>query len=66
MTQDLITRRRLLTAGGAVMATGLLVPASRIPASAKGVAPTPSMRGGSNNYRPGAPILDRIGGGASS
>ncbi len=61
MTQDLITRRRLLAAGGAVMASGLLVPVSRVPAAAKGLAPTPSMRGGANNYLPGAPIVDRIG-----
>lgn len=61
MTHDLITRRRLLAAGGAVMASGLIVPVSRIPAAAKGVAPTLSMRGGSNNYLPGAPIVDRIG-----
>ncbi|RYH08582.1 twin-arginine translocation pathway signal [Tropicimonas sp. IMCC6043] len=33
------------------------------PARAKGLAPTKSMRGGSNNYLPGAPIVDRIGGG---
>nr|WP_243651822.1 twin-arginine translocation pathway signal [Primorskyibacter sedentarius] len=33
------------------------------PARAQGVAPTPSMRGGANNYRPGAPIVKRIGGG---
>ena len=61
MTSDLITRRTLLAAGGAVLATassGLFVPAR-----ADGVAPTRSMRGGSNNYRPGAPIVERIGGG---
>lgn len=65
MTIDLISRRTLLAAGsvlgGAALATGsarLLVPAQ-----AKGLAPTRSMRGGSNNYRPGAPIVNRIGGG---
>ncbi|MEO1313431.1 MAG: twin-arginine translocation pathway signal [Pseudomonadota bacterium] len=61
MTTVLHTRRTLLAAGGAVVATGssgLLVPAK-----AQGLAPTPSMRGGSNNYRPGAPIVERIGGG---
>ncbi len=66
MTRDPITRRRLLATGGAVMASGLIVPVSvpfSTPANAKGVAPTPSMRGGSNNYRPGAPIVQRIGGG---
>ncbi|QDG75431.1 twin-arginine translocation pathway signal [Labrenzia sp. PHM005] len=55
------SRRTILAAGGAALVTaasGLIVPAQ-----AKGVAPTPSMRGGSNNYRPGAPIVKRIGGG---
>jgi len=37
-------------------ASGLLVPAR-----AQGVAPTLTMRGGSNNYLPGAPIVERIG-----
>ncbi len=61
MTADLLTRRTLLAAGGAVVMTGV----SGLLASARGqgLAPTPSMRGGSNNYRPGAPIVDRIGGG---
>lgn len=65
MTQTPPTRRRFLLAGsataGAILttgATGLLVPAR-----AQGVAPTPTMRGGANNYRPGAPIVERIGGG---
>lgn len=44
-----------LAAGAALAAT--------IPAAAQGLAPTPTMRGGSNNYRPGAPIVNRIGGG---
>lgn len=61
MSTGPFTRRTLLAAGGAVAVTwvsGLLVRAQ-----AKGLAPTPSMRGGSNNYIPGAPIVDRIGGG---
>ncbi|MEP3114566.1 hypothetical protein [Nisaea sp.] len=61
MPIDLFTRRTLLAAGGAIAATwgsGLVVPAS-----AQGLAPTQSMRGGSNNYIPNAPIVDRIGGG---
>lgn len=65
MTDLITTRRTLLTAAsvgvGAVVATG--VSGLIIPARAKGVAPTPSMRGGANNYRPGAPIVERIGGG---
>ncbi|SLN11002.1 hypothetical protein PSA7680_00097 [Pseudoruegeria aquimaris] len=54
-------RRTLLAASGAaalLAASGLVVPAR-----AKGLAPTPTMRGGANNYRPGAPIVERIGGG---
>ncbi len=58
MPSSLITRRTLLATGAATAATGLTVPAR-----ASGVAPTPSMRGGSNNYLPNAPIVDRIGGG---
>ena len=57
MTRILPTRRTLLAAGGAALATGLL------PAPASSLKPTATMRGGSNNYRPGAPIVDRIGGG---
>ncbi|MEP3345587.1 MAG: twin-arginine translocation pathway signal [Litoreibacter sp.] len=55
------TRRGLLATTGALAATavsGLL-----LPARAQGLAPTPTMRGGSNNYQPGAPIVERIGGG---
>jgi protocatechuate 3,4-dioxygenase beta subunit len=61
LTEDHLSRRTLLTAGAALATVGL----SRIvvPAQAQGVAPTTSMRGGSNNYRPGAPIVDRIGNG---
>ncbi|MEL6647420.1 MAG: twin-arginine translocation pathway signal [Pseudomonadota bacterium] len=55
---SLITRRTLLATGVATAATGLTVPAR-----AAGLAPTPTMRGGANNYLPGAPIVDRIGGG---
>lgn len=59
MTSVPIDRRSLLAAGGAVLLTG--VPGLLVPARANGLAPTPSMRGGSNNYRPGAPIVERIG-----
>ncbi|MEM7525668.1 MAG: twin-arginine translocation pathway signal [Pseudomonadota bacterium] len=54
-------RNLLLATAGAALTTGVLGRLS--PAQAKGVAATPSMRGGSNNYRPGAPLVDRIGGG---
>ena len=56
-------RRRFLSLGsGALLATAgtLAVPAL---ASSAGVQATPTMRGGANNYRPGAPIVERIGGG---
>lgn len=61
MTISKLTRRTLVTTGAAALVTtasGLMVPARDA-----GFAPTPTMRGGSNNYRPGAPIVDRIGGG---
>lgn len=61
MPSSLITRRSLLTASGAFAATG--VSGLIVPAQAKSLAPTPTMRGGANNYRPGAPIVQRIGGG---
>ena len=64
MTQGSLTRRTLVAAiaftGGAL---ALGAPALIRPARAAGLAATPTMRGGSNNYRPGAPIVDRIGGG---
>jgi protocatechuate 3,4-dioxygenase beta subunit len=64
MTREHATRRAFLATGAAAVATlattasGLLVPAR-----AQGLAPTPSMRGGANNYLPDAPIVERIGGG---
>jgi hypothetical protein len=59
MTTSLLNRRSLLAGGGYVMATG--VSTLMAPARAEGLAPTLSMPGGSNNYHPGAPIVDRIG-----
>ncbi len=62
MTHLIQTRRSLLKTGAAAATvgatTGLLTPAR-----AAGLAPTPTMRGGANNYRAGAPIVERIGGG---
>ena len=56
------SRRALLLAGAAAALTtgacGILQPAR-----AQGLEPTPTMRGGANNYRPGAPLVERIGGG---
>ena len=59
MTAALLNRRFLLVSGGSVLAAGSLPGAAR----AKDLAPTVSMQGGSNNYRPGAPTVPRIGGG---
>ncbi len=53
-------RRDIVLNGGAALALGTGL---SLPASAQSLAPTPTMRGGSNNYRPGAPITARIGGG---
>lgn len=59
------TRRTLITAGTTVAGAALLGGAAGFlrPAHAQSLAPTPTMRGGANNYRPGAPIVERIGGG---
>ena len=59
MTTPLLNRRTLIATSGAALATTALT----VPARAQGLAPTPTMRGGANNYRPGAPIVERIGGG---
>ncbi|MEM9330584.1 MAG: twin-arginine translocation pathway signal [Pseudomonadota bacterium] len=61
MHDFLISRRSLLTASGTILASG--VANSIVPAQAQGVAPTPTMPGGSNNYLPNAPIVERIGAG---
>lgn len=59
------TRRMLVL--GAAATTGAVVLAGAsgllVPAQAQGLAPTRTMRGGANNYRPGAPVVNRIGGG---
>lgn len=57
----LTSRRTLLGAAGATVVAG--VSGLVTPAAAQGLAPTRTMRGGSNNYLPGAPIVARIGGG---
>ena len=61
MTSPIFTRRTALTVGGGILASS--VTSLIVPAGATGLAPTPSMRGGSNNYQPGAPIVQRIGNG---
>jgi len=59
------TRRSLLLVGAAATGAALTTGAFGLVALARaqGLAPTPTMRGGANNYRPGAPIVERIGGG---
>lgn len=52
-------RRTVLAAGAAA----LMTPALILPARAAGLAQTRTMQGGANNYRAGAPIVARIGGG---
>ena len=59
MTTALLNRRHLLAALGLIMAAR--APGLLLPARADGFAPTESMTGGSNNYRKGAAIVDRIG-----
>ena len=61
MPSPFLNRRTLLATGGATLATGAT--GLLTPAMAQDLAPTASMRGGANNYRPGAPIVERIGGG---
>jgi len=59
MTAIVFSRRNILAAGGAVMATG--VSGLLLPARGESFAPTSSMSGGANNYKKGAAIVDRIG-----
>jgi len=57
-----LSRRRLFLAGACSL-VGLGSAGILMPALAQGLQPTKTMRGGANNYRPGAPIVERIGGG---
>jgi len=66
MTYEPFSRRSFLAttaglAGTALLSgpLGIVAPA----AAATGLAPTRSMRGGSNNYRPNARLVDRLGSG---
>ena len=65
MTRSPTSRRTFLAAGAATAGATLIVgaPALLRTAHAQDLAPTRTMRGGANNYRPGAPIVERIGGG---
>ncbi len=55
------TRRAFITAGGVAVASSLA--GLSVATEADDFAATRSMRGGSNNYQPGAPVVERIGGG---
>lgn len=59
------TRRRFLAGSTAVATAAILTQGQGLLVSsrAQGVAPTPTMRGGANNYIPGAAVVERIGGG---
>jgi hypothetical protein len=61
MTTLQLNRRNLLAAGGGLVAAG--ASGLLFPAGAQGLEPTRSMSGGANNYRKGAPIVNRIGNG---
>ena len=61
MTVASLTRRTMLAASGAALASGFAGLVA--PVQAREFAPTRTMRGGANNYLPGAPIVERIGGG---
>lgn len=54
-------RRALLAVSGSTLVPGIAGLFSLL--QAKGIAPTLTMRGGANNYLPGAPIVERIGNG---
>lgn len=64
---NLFQTRRSFLAGVGAGAAGLVLAGGplglSLPARAAGIAPTQTMRGGSNNYRPGAPLVDRLGSG---
>jgi len=59
MITVVLNRRTLVVAGSSVLANWMFGLLSS--ARAQSLAPTDSMSGGSNNYRKGAPIVDRIG-----
>ncbi|MBX2806174.1 MAG: twin-arginine translocation signal domain-containing protein [Hyphomicrobiales bacterium] len=59
-----LNRRRFLATSSAAIATAAAGMSGMIlPSHAQGLVATRSMRGGSNNYIPGAPVVKRIGGG---
>ena len=55
-----VNRRTFVAGAGALaLATGGLIK----PSQAASYAPTQTMRGGSNNYRPNAPLVEKLGDG---
>lgn len=62
MPQVSQARRTLLISSAATALTSIFS-GFLTPARGQSLAPTPTMRGGDNNYLPGAPIRPRIGGG---
>ncbi len=64
MNSPFYNRRSFLISAGLVSATLVQCPVGLVsPLAAESFAPTRSMRGGSNNYRPNAPLVDRLGSG---
>ena len=65
MKTEILTRRMFLAGGAASLALPVAasIPGLLVSAQAQGLAPTPTMRGGSNYYMPNAPIVERIGSG---
>ncbi|MFV2052400.1 twin-arginine translocation pathway signal [Aliiroseovarius sp. YM-037] len=61
MAISITNRRTVISNAGAALLLGAA--GLTVPARAQSLAPTPTMRGGANNYRPGAPVVERIGGG---
>ena len=59
------TRRTFIATGAATAGAALIGGVGGLirPVYAQSLEPTPTMRGGANNYRAGAPIVERIGGG---
>ena len=59
MAHILISRRKVVVAGVSGLASGMVGLSTS--AGAEGFAATESMSGGANNYRKGAPLVERIG-----
>ncbi|MEM8732066.1 MAG: twin-arginine translocation pathway signal [Pseudomonadota bacterium] len=62
MTTPFYNRRSFLISAG-LASVALQGPLAATQALASAYAPTQTMRGGSNNYRPNAPLVDKLGNG---